>query len=103
MAGYERSPELVFTSGGAIRRGWEETLQRYRARYGGDSSSMGQLTFEILEVRSLGADGAVVLGRWELQETPQAGRGVFSVIFERTAAGWRVVHDHTSATPDDAE
>ncbi len=103
MAGYERSPALVFTSGGAIRRGWEATLKRYRARYGGDAASMGRLTFEVIDVRPLGADGAVVLGRWALTETPQAGRGVFSVVFERTADGWRVVHDHTSATPGDAE
>ena len=103
MAGYERSPALVFTSGGTIRRGWEETLRRYRARYGEDSSSMGALRFEVLEVRALGADGAVVLGRWELRDTPQAGQGVFSVVFARTGDGWRVVHDHTSASPADVE
>jgi ketosteroid isomerase-like protein len=99
MAGYLRSPELVFTSGGNIRHGWDETIAKYRARYGNDPSTMGKLGFEILGVQPLGADGAIVLGRWELTETPVAGRGVFSVALARTADGWKVVHDHTSSDP----
>lgn len=99
MAGYQRSPELVFTSGGNIRHGWDETFAKYRARYGSDPSTMGKLGFEILGVQPLGADGAIVLGRWELTETPVAGRGVFSVALARTPDGWKVVHDHTSSDP----
>src|SRR5690606_5188835 len=80
MAGYERSEALVFTSGGNIRRGWETTRAKYAARYGEDSSGMGALEFEILEVRGLGPDAAIVLGRWFLRETPQGGDGVFSLV-----------------------
>jgi ketosteroid isomerase-like protein len=99
MAGYARTPELVFTSGGKIRTGWEETLAAYQKRYGGAPATMGQLGFEILRVQPVGGDGAIVLGRWRLTGTPQAGAGVFSVILERRAEGWRIVHDHTSADP----
>lgn len=102
MAGYAKSDALVFTSGGNIRRGWAETFQKYQARYGTDPSTMGTLAFEILGVQSLGADGAVVLGRWALTNTPVAGGGIFSVVLERTGEGWRVVHDHTSADPPPA-
>ncbi len=99
MAGYANSRDLVFTSGGQIRRGWQETYDRYRARYGGDPSTMGHLDFELLQIQPLGADGAIVLGRWKL-DGPQAGAGVFSLALRRTPTGWRVVHDHTSlATP----
>jgi ketosteroid isomerase-like protein len=96
MEGYARTPELVFTSGGQIRRGWDETIQRYRTTYGDDTSGMGQLAFEILAVQPLGADGAVVLGRWKLSATPNAASGVFSIALERRPEGWRIVHDHTS-------
>lgn len=99
MAGYERSDGLVFTSGGHIRRGWKTTLDRYRARYGTDKSTMGELQFEVIDVRALGADGAVVLGRWGLTGGSAAARGVFSVVVERIAGGWKIVHDHTSVTP----
>ena len=96
MAGYAHTPDLVFTSGGNIRRGWQDTYDKYRAKYGGDRAGMGHLDFAVLGVQPLGADGAIVLGHWQLTDTPNAGRGVFSLGFARTDAGWRIVHDHTS-------
>jgi hypothetical protein len=48
-------------------------------------------------VQQLGADGAIVLGRWKLTDTPNTGSGVFSVALRRTRRGWLVVHDHTSS------
>lgn len=114
LRGYDPGPELVFTSGGQIRRGFAETRARYQARYGGDGQrTMGHLEFEILEVRLLGADGAVVLGRWHLSfpearadastaDTAASG-GVFSLAFLRSPAGWRIVHDHTSTSAPASE
>jgi ketosteroid isomerase-like protein len=102
MQGYAQTQDLVFASGGQVRRGWEETYRKYSARYGSDPSTMGTLVFEILGVQGVGADGAVVLGRWILTDTPVAGRGVFSVVLERRPEGWRVVHDHTSSDPPPA-
>lgn len=96
MAGYAHTPDLVFTSGGKIRRGWDETYAKYKAKYGADTSTMGHLDFEILGVQRLGDGGAIVLGRWELTDTPNAGAGVFSVALEHRPEGWRIVHDHTS-------
>jgi len=97
MAGYARTPDLVFTSGGRVRRGWQETYDKYRTRYGQDRATMGHLAFEILDVQPVGADGAVVLGRWKLTETPEAGGGIFSLVVARRPEGWRVIHDHTSS------
>jgi ketosteroid isomerase-like protein len=96
MAGYAHAPDLVFTSGGNIHRGWQDTYDKYRAKYGSDRTGMGQLEFDVLGVQALGADGAIVLGRWRLTGTPNAGGGVFSLGFSRTGEGWRIVHDHTS-------
>jgi uncharacterized protein (TIGR02246 family) len=96
MAGYEKTDDLVFTSGGKLRRGWQETYDKYRAKYGSDRSTMGHLAFELISIQSLGADGAIVLGRWTLTDTPNAGGGLFSVALARTPIGWRIVHDHTS-------
>jgi ketosteroid isomerase-like protein len=96
MEGYAHTPGLLFTSGGKIRRGWDETLAAYQKRYGGDRAGMGHLDFELLEVAPVGAGAAVVLGRWRLGETAQAGSGVFSLVLEQRPEGWRIVHDHTS-------
>jgi ketosteroid isomerase-like protein len=101
LAGYEQSAALLFTSGSKIREGFDETRDKYRARYGEARETMGTLAFEILDVRALGQceDAAVVLGRWALSDTPEVGSGVFSVILERRGANWKIVHDHTSAEP----
>ncbi len=96
LRAYDPGPDLVFTSGGRVRRGYAETRARYQARYQSDAAAMGHLDFELLDVRALGPDGAIVLGRWRLSATPQAGEGVFSLAFFRTPRGWRIVHDHTS-------
>lgn len=96
MAGYLRSENLVFTSGGHIRHGWQDAHDHYKARYGADKASMGQLAFEILQIDPVGEGGAVVLGRWKLTG-PAAGSGVFTVVLARDASGWHIVHDHTSS------
>jgi len=98
MEGYSRSPELVFTSGGKVRRGWQAATDRYRKAYT-DKKAMGALRFSDLEISPLGPDAAMVLGRWMLTDTPKTGGGVFTLIMRREAEGWRVWHDHTSLDP----
>src|SRR5512147_3157802 len=64
MDGYARIPGLVFTSGGNVRHGWQDALDHYQARYAVDPKAMGVLDFQIESIDPVGADGAVVLGRW---------------------------------------
>lgn len=99
MAGYARTPALIFTSGGKVRRGWQAAFDAYHARYASDPKAMGTLVFQIDAVDPVGADGAVVLGRWELTGSPHPGHGVFSLVLERRPEGWRIIHDHTSSGP----
>jgi uncharacterized protein (TIGR02246 family) len=95
MQGYHRSPDIVFTSAGKVRRGWDETLASYEQKYvAGDA--MGHLEFRDVELQPVGADGAIALGRWQLTETPKAGEGVFTLVFARHGDAWGIVHDHTS-------
>lgn len=99
MEGYWRSPELAFVSGSTITLGWEETRDRYRARYA-TRALMGQLDFDILDVSTgAGADGVfgVVLGRWRLTR-PEAGDagGYFTLLMRRIDGRWVIVRDHTS-------
>jgi len=96
MDGYARTPALIFTSGGNVRRGWQEAFDHYAARYARDPAAMGKLVFAIDSIDPVGADGAVVLGRWVLTGTEHAGRGVFTIVLERRPEGWRIIHDHTS-------
>lgn len=96
-AGYWRSPELTFFSGGTVTKGYEATLERYRERYARSAEGMGELTFGELEPFALGEDAAMVRGRWKLErrDAPAIG-GLFTVILRRIDGEWRIVHDHTS-------
>ena len=99
MDGYAHTQALVFTSGGNIRHGWQDAFDHYQARYAKDPGAMGTLAFRIDSIDPVGADGAVVLGHWDLTGTPNAGRGVFTLVVERRSEGWRIIHDHTSSSP----
>jgi ketosteroid isomerase-like protein len=95
MEGYARSDATEFVSGDKITRGWQTVRDRYRKKY--DSrAKMGRLTFSDIKVTPLSADAAIVLGRWRLVRQTDKPHGIFTLLFRHTAAGWRIVHDHTS-------
>lgn len=96
MDGYAKSDDLIFTSGGKVRRGWQTAHDHYQKKYATNPAAMGKLVFEVTAIDPLGADGAVVLGTWILTSSPSDGRGIFSVVLARRPEGWRIVHDHTS-------
>jgi len=98
MDGYWNSPELSFSSSRGTTRGWQEVLDRYQKNYP-DKEAMGQLDFSELEVRLLGADAALILGRWELHRPTGTLGGVFTLVVRRFPEGWRITHDHTSSVP----
>jgi beta-aspartyl-peptidase (threonine type) len=94
MRGYWQSPELTFSSGGTVTRGWEPTLARYKQRYP-DRAAMGHLTFSDLDIVMLGRDAALVLGRWRLERDKPVG-GNYTLVLRRIGGQWLIIHDHTS-------
>jgi beta-aspartyl-peptidase (threonine type) len=96
MNGYWVSHELSFFSGKDRKQGWQETKDRYRARYQGEGREMGQLTFSDLEIDVLSADTAWVRGRWQVVTSKETLDGLFTLVFKKPPEGWRIVHDHTS-------
>jgi uncharacterized protein (TIGR02246 family) len=96
MDGYARSADTVFVSGDRVTRGWQTVLERYKKAY--DSrEKMGTLTFSDVEINILSKDAAIVLGRWHLQRSKDEPHGRFTLLFRKTNAGWKIVHDHTSS------
>jgi uncharacterized protein (TIGR02246 family) len=96
LEGYWNSPELTFSGGDGIVRGYAGLLERYRKSYP-DRAAMGGLDFSDLEIRILAPDAALVLGHWHLKRAAGDAGGVFTLVFRRFPAGWRIIHDHTSA------
>lgn len=96
MQGYWNSEQLRFASGDNVTYGWAAANRRYHDHYP-DHSAMGQLVFSDLEVELIGADAALVFGRWALQREHDRPHGLFSLLLRRTADGWKITRDHTSA------
>ncbi|HKS27566.1 MAG TPA: nuclear transport factor 2 family protein [Pyrinomonadaceae bacterium] len=95
MRGYNESDDTIFISGDTVTRGWRTVLNRYKKGYD-TREKMGTLTFSEIEMTPLAKDAVVVTGRWQLKREKDEPKGRFTLIFRHTAAGWRIVHDHTS-------
>jgi uncharacterized protein (TIGR02246 family) len=97
MHGYNDSPDTTFI-GKTVAHGYRPILERYKKAYA-TRDAMGTLDFSDLEVRMLGTDHAVVHGKYHLARTAAGGgeaSGLFSLVFEKTAQGWKIILDHTS-------
>ena len=98
MAGYWNSADLTFFSGAKQTSGWQATLDRYRTTYASPGHEMGTLEFSDLRIEMLGPEAAFVRGAWHLtMPDGKAPHGLFTLVFRKFPAGWKIVHDHTSA------
>ena len=97
MDGYQTGEQTTFV-GKAVTKGHAAVLASYKKRYP-TKDNMGTLRFEILETRMLGSEHASVLGKFFLTRTSIGGgdvSGVFTLLFKKTAGGWKIILDHTS-------
>ena len=96
--GYKDSPETLFVSR-EVSRGYAGMVESYRKNYP-TRAAMGTLTFSDLEVHPLDDKFAVTLGKYKLERGKKDGgnaEGVFSLVMEKTAEGWKIVVDHTTS------
>jgi ketosteroid isomerase-like protein len=96
MRGYDRSEKTRFASGGNITLGWQAVLERYQRTYS-DKAAMGTLTFSDIDITVASEDTALAFGRWHLKREKDEPSGLFTLLFRKTADGWKIVHDHTSS------
>jgi len=97
MRSYKNSPDTTFI-GKTVERGYAPILERYKKAYP-TKDAMGTLEFSSLVVRNLGPGYAVVTGRFHLARGTAGGgdaSGIFSLVWEKTPEGWKIILDHTS-------
>jgi ketosteroid isomerase-like protein len=95
--GYKDSPDTLFINR-TISRGFTGMLAEYHQNYP-TRASMGTLAFSELEVHHLDDNFAVCLGKYHLDRSKKDGgnaEGLFTLIFEKTEDGWKIVVDHTT-------
>jgi uncharacterized protein (TIGR02246 family) len=97
---YKNSPDILFM-GKRISRGYAQMLEHYKAAYP-TPEKMGTLSFSQLEVQGLDPRFATVTGRFHLERTDAGGGkadGYFLLVVEKTAEGWKIVRDDSTALP----
>jgi uncharacterized protein (TIGR02246 family) len=95
---YEDAPTTTFIGREVTRGGVAAILARYRRGYP-TAEARGTLTFSEIEVRSLGEGYALANGKFSLKRTAAGGgdaSGRFTLVLRKTAAGWKIIHDHSS-------
>ena len=95
MLGYWKSDSLIFVGKTAPVYGWQSTLDRYKKAYP-NKAAMGQLKFDIIQVKVLDDSNAFMLGAWHLQRDKDAPGGYFTLWFRKINGEWKIVCDHTS-------
>jgi hypothetical protein len=95
MQGYWNSEKLIFTS--LIHKatyGWKNTLKRYKNSYP-TKSSMGELNFEILDLKLISKTNATLKGKWELIREKDHPNGLFWLDLEKFDKNWLITKDST--------
>ena len=89
---------MIRRCAGSINRGFQQILDDYKHNYP-NKEAMGTLTFSDLEPHVLDEHYAFVLGRYHVDRGKKVGGpadGVFSLLFEKTDQGWKIVVAHTT-------
>ena len=95
MAGYWESDSLLFIGKSGVNNGWQKTLENYQKGYP-DTTAMGKLNFDLLELRQLSPEYFFVVGKWHLQRSIGNIGGHFSLLFNKINGKWKIVADHSS-------
>ncbi|GGA72250.1 hypothetical protein GCM10011507_24830 [Edaphobacter acidisoli] len=96
-AGYKNSPNIIFLTHD-VSRGYAGMVDEYKRDYP-TKASMGTLTYSDIEVHTLDENYAVVIGKYHLDRSKKDGgsaEGLFSLVFEKTDQGWKIILDHTT-------
>jgi ketosteroid isomerase-like protein len=96
-SGYKDSPDTLFITH-QVFRGFAGLLDEYKHDYP-TRAAMGTLAYSDLEVHPLDENFAVVIGKYHLERSKKDGgnvEGLFSLVFENTDNGWKIVVDHTT-------
>ena len=95
MQGYWESDSLVFIGKSGPKHGYKTTLQNYRKSYP-DTTSMGKLNFELLQLKRLSPEYYHITGKWKLQRSIGNLEGFFTLLFRKVANNWVIILDHSS-------
>lgn len=95
MSTYWQSDSLIFIGKRGPTYGWQATLDNYKKSYP-DTTAMGKLNFNLLEMKSIAADTWFVVGKWHLTRSIGDLEGHFSLLIKKIKGQWKIIADHSS-------
>jgi ketosteroid isomerase-like protein len=95
MQTYWQSDSLMFVGKEGITWGWQNTLDRYKKSYPG-KEAMGQLSFEIVQIKKLSKEYFFVVGKWMLKRNAGDLSGHYNLLIKRINGEWKIITDHSS-------
>lgn len=99
MSDYARDSLTTFVAGGHLSFGYDRIQQGYAAQFA-PGARRDSLRFEEFHVRVLSPTLALVNARYILyRDGATTSSGPFTLVMERQADGWKILHDHTHSDP----
>lgn len=95
MHGYWQNDSLLFIGSKGPKYGYKTTLDNYKKSYP-DTTHMGKLAFDIVDVKKLSAEYYFVVGKWHLQRSVGNVGGMYTLLFRKINGQWLIVVDHSS-------
>jgi hypothetical protein len=95
MQTYWQNDSLMFIGKDGVTWGWKNTLERYKKGYP-DKETMGQLSFEVIQMKKLSAEYFFVVGKWMLKRNAGDLSGYYNLLMKRIKGQWKIIADHSS-------
>ena len=95
MKGYWENDSLMFIGKSGITYGWTNTLNNYKKGYP-DTAAMGQLSFDIITVKSLSPEYFFVVGKWMLKRSIGDISGHYNLLLRKIKGRLVIIADHSS-------
>ena len=95
MNGYWENDSLMFIGKSGVTYGWTNTLNNYKKGYP-DTAAMGQLIFNLTQVKKLSKKYYHVTGKWFLKRSIGDVGGHYTLLFQKINDRWVIISDHSS-------
>jgi uncharacterized protein (TIGR02246 family) len=104
MEMYSKKPSIISIDDGKITRGWEAIRSETNEIVG--HAGRYKLSLGNIEVTSLGTTYALAVAPYSMALVTEDGatfqvRGAITLVLEKAAGKWHIIHDHTSSQPSE--
>ena len=95
MQTYWQNDSLMFVGKDGVTWGWKNTLDHYKKGYP-DKAAMGQLSFNIIQLKKLSEEYFFVVGKWMLKRNAGDLSGHYNLLIKKIKGEWKIITDHSS-------